>query len=243
MNPDGVRTSCPGYLDDYGAWNNGFDCPPIQSQIRYCCGTESKRYCCSDNTIDHDNLKLLNILSSTLNTFSRSSFSPSYRILSSSPLTSLLSSTNPYFSLPILISFIIGLLFIIFLILFGVLLWRRYSDKKQQALRKKQQQILLDSNTQLDPSQYPFSQHHHYLRVDGIQTNNNLHASDTNTTTAMSSSSGELSTMYFNDWKEFLVSESTPMNLYPSMSSNSTSDEHIITPYSGLFSKTNHLIV
>ncbi|CAF1518198.1 unnamed protein product [Didymodactylos carnosus] len=245
MNSDSIRTSCPGYLDNYGIWNNGFDCPPIQSQIRSCCGTESKRYCCSDNTIHRDRSKLINIISSTSDIFLPTSSSPSYRFLSSSLLTSLSSSRNLYFSLPILISFIIGLLSVIFLILF---ICRYRLRKSPQALQKKQQLILLDSNIQIeDSSQYPFSyhNHHHYIRKHEKQTCSNLRTSDitTTTTTATSSSSGELSTMYFNDWKEFLVSESTPMNLYPSMSSNSISDEYITTPYTDLFSKKNHQII
>ncbi|CAF1682611.1 unnamed protein product, partial [Adineta ricciae] len=28
MNPEEQRTSCPGFLDEYGVWNNGFECPP-----------------------------------------------------------------------------------------------------------------------------------------------------------------------------------------------------------------------
>ncbi|UJR14121.1 hypothetical protein I4U23_001116 [Adineta vaga] len=35
-------TSCPGFLDRYGIWNNGFDC----SSPRVCCGSETDRYCC-----------------------------------------------------------------------------------------------------------------------------------------------------------------------------------------------------
>lgn len=37
-----MTTSCPGYLDRFGIWNNGFDC----SSPRICCGTETNRYCC-----------------------------------------------------------------------------------------------------------------------------------------------------------------------------------------------------
>ncbi|CAF1117354.1 unnamed protein product [Rotaria sordida] len=37
-----MTTSCPGFLDRYGIWNNGFDC----SSPRICCGTETDRYCC-----------------------------------------------------------------------------------------------------------------------------------------------------------------------------------------------------
>ncbi|CAF1103059.1 unnamed protein product [Adineta steineri] len=38
-----ITTSCPGFLDRYGIWNNGFDC----SSSRICCGTETDRYCCT----------------------------------------------------------------------------------------------------------------------------------------------------------------------------------------------------
>jgi len=37
-----MSTSCPGFLDRYGIWNNGFDC----SLPHICCGTETDRYCC-----------------------------------------------------------------------------------------------------------------------------------------------------------------------------------------------------
>ncbi|CAF0988161.1 unnamed protein product [Rotaria sp. Silwood1] len=37
-----MTASCPGFLDRYGIWNNGFDC----SSPRICCGTETDRYCC-----------------------------------------------------------------------------------------------------------------------------------------------------------------------------------------------------
>ncbi|CAF1617892.1 unnamed protein product [Adineta ricciae] len=37
-----MTTSCPGFLDRYGVWNNGFDC----SSSRVCCGSETDRYCC-----------------------------------------------------------------------------------------------------------------------------------------------------------------------------------------------------
>ncbi|CAF0767056.1 unnamed protein product [Adineta steineri] len=37
-----MSRSCPGFLDRYGIWNNGFDC----SSPRVCCGPEIDRYCC-----------------------------------------------------------------------------------------------------------------------------------------------------------------------------------------------------
>ena len=47
MNPEDHRTNCPGFTDEYGIWNNGFECPSIGNQIRVCCGSDSHRYCCS----------------------------------------------------------------------------------------------------------------------------------------------------------------------------------------------------
>lgn len=46
MDVDDQRRSCPGFLDQYGIWNNGFECPPLSNQIRVCCGSDSDRYCC-----------------------------------------------------------------------------------------------------------------------------------------------------------------------------------------------------
>jgi len=43
--------SCPGFLDRYGIWNNGFDC----SSPRVCCGTEIDRYCCIQSTSSPSN--------------------------------------------------------------------------------------------------------------------------------------------------------------------------------------------
>ncbi|CAF0880788.1 unnamed protein product [Didymodactylos carnosus] len=231
----------------------GFDCPPVQSQTRFCCGTESKRYCCTrkdgdgDIIVDHDNSKLLYIISSNSNVnlvSPSASSSPTYRILSSPSLTSF---SNIYFSLPILISVLVGILAVIFIILFGLLMCRHRSHNKEQQQKKKQQQnkTLLDTmNPPVDPhTQYPFSHHQHYLTMDENQNyDHNLHTSDTTTTTATSSSSSGrtnsgLLTMNFNDWKEFVVSESTPMNLYLTMSSNSTDE-----PYSGYMKKNHQMI-
>ncbi|CAF1355548.1 unnamed protein product [Rotaria magnacalcarata] len=52
-----MTTSCPGFLDRYGIWNNGFDC----SLSRICCGTDTDRFCCIPTT--------------TLNPLSSSSYS------------------------------------------------------------------------------------------------------------------------------------------------------------------------
>lgn len=46
MDVEDQRRSCPGFLDQYGIWNNGFECPSLSNQIRVCCGSDSDRYCC-----------------------------------------------------------------------------------------------------------------------------------------------------------------------------------------------------
>ncbi|CAF1110993.1 unnamed protein product [Didymodactylos carnosus] len=38
--------ACPGQLDQYGIWNNGFDCLPINGRSRVCCQSGSKKECC-----------------------------------------------------------------------------------------------------------------------------------------------------------------------------------------------------
>lgn len=47
---------CSGYMDSFGKWNNGFDCPSFDSESVHCCGTFSYRYCCSavKSTTDTD---------------------------------------------------------------------------------------------------------------------------------------------------------------------------------------------
>ncbi|CAF1364107.1 unnamed protein product [Rotaria sordida] len=59
-----MSTSCPGFLDRYGIWNNGFDC----SLPRICCGTDVDRYCCIPSSTLH--------LSSSLPSSSSSSSTP-----------------------------------------------------------------------------------------------------------------------------------------------------------------------
>ncbi|CAF0958570.1 unnamed protein product [Didymodactylos carnosus] len=72
--------ACPGQLDQYGIWNNGFDCLPINGRPRICCQSESKKECCfvdqqrSDvNDIDSDAVRsdrILLLSSSTLSSIS-----------------------------------------------------------------------------------------------------------------------------------------------------------------------------
>lgn len=41
--------SCKGYYDEYGIWNNGFDCPRWGGlDEEYCCGTQHEKYCCPE---------------------------------------------------------------------------------------------------------------------------------------------------------------------------------------------------
>jgi hypothetical protein len=40
---------CPGYVDEYGIWNNGFTCPKWGGpDEKYCCGAATTRYCCPE---------------------------------------------------------------------------------------------------------------------------------------------------------------------------------------------------
>ncbi|XP_013394412.1 uncharacterized protein LOC106161887 [Lingula anatina] len=47
FNQESKEPYCPGYLDRYGVWNNGFSCPELDPEPeKYCCGSQQARYCC-----------------------------------------------------------------------------------------------------------------------------------------------------------------------------------------------------
>jgi len=47
---------CAGFVDVHGQWNNGFYCPKWGGpDVRYCCGDEHERYCCTIAQHPHPN--------------------------------------------------------------------------------------------------------------------------------------------------------------------------------------------
>jgi len=222
MNPEDQRTSCPGFLDEYGIWNNGFECPPLNDQIRVCCGSESRRYCCTLENL----YKTLN----PLNRLEKNSYST---IETSLFLTETKSST--ILTLPILITCILILIIIFLLILLSLFFWYRYRNHNDK--RKCEENLSTKTNLLVD--HFPFSPPHHQFFLNNNTKTLNLHpqAKDTlttttiapSTTTSTSSTSGRIpSEIYFNDWKDFLIAGEQPMNIYPTMSSHSNelNNEH-----------------
>lgn len=212
MIADEHRTSCPGFLDEYGIWNNGFECPPLSNQVRVCCGSESRRYCCTltswstPNYRQHDKSFLANRNSSFF-----------YQIQSNS------------FFLPMIIIFLsVLIIFIIFvLILFFIRYWtrRKQSKKTSDDQCSGKQTLLIDH--------FPFTPPHHQIFFNDsltstsiLNSKSNEPFSNTTLTTLTPSTTGTSSTgssssacvpseLYFQDWKEFFVNSDQPMNLYP----------------------------
>jgi hypothetical protein len=227
MNPEDQRTSCPGFLDDYGVWNNGFECPPLVDQIRVCCGSESRRHCCTLDSLQQPSSNLLN------HHLDKNSYST---IETSLFLTETKSST--FLTLPILLTCILILIIIFLFILLSLFIWYRYRNHRNQ--RKRQENLMTKTNLLTD--HFPFSPPHHqfFLNETTPPYNNrtsHLHqqAKDTlttttnapSTTTSTSSTSGRTpSDIYFNDWKDFLIAGEQPMNIYPTMSSHSNELNH-----------------
>jgi hypothetical protein len=221
MYPEDQRTSCPGFLDEYGEWNNGFDCPPLNDEIRICCGSESRRYCC---TLENHH----KTSSNPINRFEKNFYS--------STETSLFlpeTKTSTILTLPILLTCILILIIIFLFILIIIFFWYRYRNHKNQ--KKRQENLSTKTNLLVD--HFPFSPPHHqfFLNENTSHYNNqplHLHhqpkdtlTTTTNapsTTTSTSSTSGRIpSDIYFNDWKDFLIAGEQPMNMYPTMSSHS----------------------
>jgi Ca2+/Na+ antiporter len=196
MNMEEQRTSCPGFLDEYGIWNNGFDCPSISNQIRVCCSSDSRRYCC---TLEHF---YTNSPEKSLSSTNRTSLS----FLKKINLT--------FLTLPMQLSFILILILIFLLILLILFLCYRYHKRKMNSLEQEHsstKQILLSDH-------FPFSPPHHQLFFN----ENNPKIKDTLTTSTSSSSAIRLpSDIYLNDWKEiFQPNEQQSMNVYPTISSH-----------------------
>ncbi len=218
MNPEDQRTSCPGFLDEYGVWNNGFECPPLNDQLRICCGSESRRFCC------------------TLESLQKTSFNPLHRLEKSTIETSFFlteTKTSTFLTLPLLLTSILVLIIIFLLILSSIFFWYRSRQRHDQ--RKRQEN--LSTKTNLLADHFPFSPPHHQFFLNETTPHYNSKSShvhqqarDTlttttiapSTTTSASSTSGRIpSDIYFNDWKDFLIAAEQPMNMYPTMSSHS----------------------
>lgn len=226
MNPDDQRTSCPGFLDDYGVWNNGFECPPLNDQIRVCCGSEFRRHCC---TLDN----LQKSPSSSSNLFNR--------LEKTSPSTSLFLSdmkSSTFLTLPILLTCVLIVVLIFLFIFLSLFFW--YRSRRRHDQHKQRENHTVKTNLLVD--HFPFSPPHHqfFLNETTPPYNNrtsHLHepAKDTLTTTTMapssitstSSTSGRIpSDIYYHDWKDFLIAGEQPMNMYPTMSSHSNELNH-----------------
>lgn len=237
MNPEDQRTSCPGFLDEFGVWNNGFECPPLGGQTHVCCGSESRRYCC---TLDH-----LYKTSKLLNRPEKDSYLTTE---SSLFLTETKSST--ILTLPILFTCVLVLILIFLFILLSLIFWCRNRNQND----KQKHEANSSTRTNLLADHFPFSPPHHlFLNENTSHYNNNtslLHQQpkDTlttttiapSTTTSTSSTSGRIpSDIYFGDWKDFLIAGEQPMNLYPTMSShsrelnNDCQYRHVSYPYYG----------
>lgn len=214
------RTSCPGFLDEYGIWNNGFDCPSVSNQIRVCCGSDSRRYCC---TLEHF---YTNSPEKSLSSTNRTSLS----FLKKINLT--------FLTLPMQLSFILILILIFLLILLILFLCYRYHKRKMNSLEQEHsstKQILLSDHFPFSPPHHQFflnettppynnrTSHLHQQAKDTLTTTTNAPS----TTTSTSSTSGRTpSDIYFNDWKDFLIAGEQPMNIYPTMSSHSNELNH-----------------
>ena len=222
MNPEDQRTSCPGFLDEYGVWNNGFECPSLSGQIRICCGSESRRYCC---TLD-------NRPKVSDQTFNRALERPSHSHVVNSVFFSEKKSPT-LLNLPVFLTCLIGLIIIFILLLLTFLIWYRCRNRRNNVEKKSS-----STTSNLLTEHFPFSQPHnqfflhetngHYERKPSLPhhpTKETLATASTvvpSSTTSTSSSSGRApSDIYFHDWKDFLISGEQPMNLYPTMSSYS----------------------
>jgi len=208
MNPEEQRTSCPGFLDEYGIWNNGFECPPIAGQRRICCGTDSHLYCCS----------LENIHTSSLSPLNHPEKSP---LTTRETTSSFIEKFNSiFFTLPFVLTCI--LILIILLLLTLIILFVCYRYRKQN---KTQQEDSLTKQTSL-VDHFPFSPPHHQLFFNENNPQTCLlqqqQARDPLTTSTTSSKSIHIpSNIYYNDWKEFFNTTEQSMNKYPTMSSHS----------------------
>ncbi|CAF0749246.1 unnamed protein product [Adineta steineri] len=214
MNPEEQRTSCPGFLDEHGIWNNGFECPPLSGQRRICCGTDAHLYCCPIGNIH-------------TNSFNRQE---KYSLSINETTFTFIEKLNAiFFTLPILITcilIIIVLLLLILITLFVCYRYRQRNQNEQESPTSTKQTLLVDH--------FPFSPPHHQLFFNENNTQTCiLHKQTTEpltTSTSSTKSTRMPSNIYYNDWKEFFNTTELPMNLYPTMSSHSN-ENHNDDPY------------
>ncbi|UJR23524.1 hypothetical protein I4U23_026516 [Adineta vaga] len=205
MNPEEQRTSCPGFLDEYGIWNNGFECPPLGGQRRICCGTDAHLYCCSIGNA------LINRQEKSSLTINETTYS-------------LIDKLNAiFYTLPILLTCIlilILLLIMIMIILFICYRCRQQTSTKQEEPISAKQTLLVDH--------FPFKPPHHQLLFHEPIP----HTKEPLTTSTISSKSNHLpSSIYYNDWQEFFHTTEQPMNLYPTMSIHSNENTYLHPNY------------
>ncbi|CAF2425962.1 unnamed protein product [Rotaria sp. Silwood2] len=213
MNSEEQRSSCPGFLDEYGIWNNGFECPSLSGQKRICCGSDSRRYCCTLDSLHTNSFNSLNLQEKSF-------------LLTNQTNISFIEKINlTFLTLPILLTCILIIILLLLFSLIILLIFYRYYKQN-----KNQQDEYLSTNQTLFVDHFPFSPPHHQLFLK--KTNNpqtyHLHQKlkDTLTTSTSSSSARIPSESYFNDWKDFFTTSEQPMNIYPTTSchSNETND-------------------
>jgi hypothetical protein len=136
MNPEDQHRSCPGFLDEYGIWNNGFECPSISNQIHVCCGTDSSRYCCTINSSEK-----------------------SFLLLNKTTLSFLKNLNLTFLTLPIQLTCILIIILLLLLILIILFICYRYHKQKNDLLDQKN----YSTNQTLIVDHFPFSPPHHKL--------------------------------------------------------------------------------
>ena len=226
MNPEDQRTSCPGFLDQYGVWNNGFECPPLTNQIRVCCGSDSHRYCCG------------------LEVFHTNSIRFSSPEDTSSIMNRSVSFTDQFYStIQILPVRLTCMSILILLLVILILLSLYYCFRRRTTKRSHEHQQHMSNKQILLADHFPFTPPHHQLFFNEPHPSASLLHSqprDTFTTTttiapstvtntssgasslSSSSSARAPSDIYFRDWKEFFITNDQPMNVYPGLLSHST---------------------
>ena len=224
MNSEEQRTSCPGFLDAAGVWNNGFECPPLAGQIRICCESESQRYCC------------------TLDSFQKTSSSSNLFQAQTTMETSLFLPVFKYstiFTLPIILTCALALLAILLMIFLTICLCTRHRNRTEEQQQQQRKENRCTKTTLLD-DHFPFSPPHHQFLLrehspplhnasflSHQQARDNLTTTTTIAPSSSSSASGRTpSDIYFPDWKDFLITADQPMNAYPTMSSHSIELHH-----------------
>lgn len=206
MNPDEQRSSCPGFLDEFGIWNNGFDCPSLAGVKRICCGSEARRYCCILENLPTSSFSSLNLYEKSL-------------LLGNQTNLSLIEKINlTFLTLPILLTCI---LIIILLLLFSLIMFLTfYRSYKRSKIQKEE---YLSTNQSLLVDHFPFSPPHHQLFFNRSNPSTYIlpQKSRDALTTSTSSSTRLPSEHYYNDWKEFFNNTEQPMNMYPTVSTHS----------------------